>query len=186
MPEVYIMGKISITLMSSSSSWDVSRSDGIKSNIQYKKEVYEVLIPIQVPIYEASATPTFTPTNTSPPTATFTPTPTYTPLPSFYAQLLGYGTYGGGVDFIKFEISPRPETGTFLAVVNGKDYTCDFSTLKDYTLVCQGPAFPSGVYVDVVLYYEGTQIFSGQIFRAIIPPEEEKEKPTSTPKCAEC
>jgi hypothetical protein len=79
------------------------------------------------------------------------------------------------VDFVQFLIINKPALGTFSAVVDGKDYTCVFQDPTNDILICEGPAFPSGRYVDVILYYEGIEIFSGQIFRAI------PGKPTNTP-----
>lgn len=137
--------------------------------------LYVAFVPSEDPTPTPTATLTLTPTPTTTPTSTPLPTSTFTSTPTITAEITGYGSYGGGVDFVKFKITNKPPAGTFSAVVNGNAYSCPPVPAGEVTIVCQGPAFPSGSYVDVVLYYEGTKIFSGQILRMM--PEEDK-KPT--------
>lgn len=175
-PEGYILGKI-VEKEVSAETYEIYDEPPEK----HLDVVYEIFvafidesIPTPTPTINASAMPpilldTPTPTNTATPTATATPTIPIT------AELLGYGSYGYSLDFVQFKINNKPAGGAFSALVDGKDYTCLFMTPTSDTLICQGEPFPSGKYVDVILYWNDIQIFSGQIFRAI------EEKPTKTP-----
>lgn len=153
-PEGYRVGKIDVKTISSKKY--------TSPESQEFDEVYKILVS-----FIPDSTPTPTSTSTSTPTTTPLPTATFTPIPTITAELLGYGSYGYAMDFVQFKITNKPDGGTFLAVVDGKDYPCIFMTPTSDTLFCQGEPFPSGKYVDVVLYWNGNQIFTDQIFRAI-------------------
>jgi hypothetical protein len=193
LPEGYVAGSFREELISHSSydqkvpwtDWceehsnDPDCPDKYYDHNYYDDYVFEINVPIQGEVFPTSTptptfTPTFTPTNTS--TNTPIPTSTYTPTPTITASLTGYGSYGGGVDFVKFKLSYAPASGTFSANVGGNIYTCSSSSSAPTVLTCQGPAFPSGKYVDVFLYFNGGEVYSGQIFRAV------PDKPTKTPE----
>jgi hypothetical protein len=136
---------------------DADSSSGVGINQKYFRHI-NLDIPfilIESPV-TAEPTPTRTPTPTFTPTVV--PTSTYTSTPTITAELTGYGSFSSTQDFVKFKLSYTPPSGTFTATVNGLDYACALSSTVANELICQGYTFPSGMYVDVILFYNGTVI----------------------------
>ena len=96
-----------------------------------------------------------------------TATSTATPTPEIEIVLDGAYT-DGTTGTVTFKLVKGP-TKTYSAVVNGKTYTCSLGGTAsgiNRKITCKGPAFPVGRYVKVILYLNGVQVWSGDIYQA--------------------